>query len=345
MNIRNLKISQDKPLFVAEISGNHSGKINLLKKTICSAIDAGANAIKLQSYKPEDLTINVKKKDFLIRGSKNKWEKKYLYNIYEEGQTPLSWYKDALNICNQKNILCFSSPFSLNAVKELNKLNCPVYKVASLEITNIPLLKQISLTKKPVIISTGAAKLSEIKKAVRIFKNNKNVALLKCTVNYPSNLKDLNLLTIKDLKKQFPNCEVGYSDHTIGSTAAMTAVGLGASIIEKHFILNKKIKSIDNFFSSTSKEFEELVLSCKDVIKCRGSYFYGPTMNEKSSLKYRRSIYISENIKKGETINKNNIKIVRPSFGLDISYYDKIIGKKTKKKLFKGDKIFFKDLF
>lgn len=344
MKIKNFNLSSKNPLFVAEISGNHAGDKKLLKKTIYSAIAAGSNAIKLQTYTPEDLTVNSKKKDFLIHGSKNKWDKKYLFEIYEKGQTPINWYNEALKICKKKRVICFSSPFSIDSVIALQKLKCPVYKVASLEITNFPLLKEIAKTKKPVIISTGGATLDEIKKAVKIFKNNRNIALLKCTVNYPANLKDSNLLTILDLKQRFPNCEIGFSDHTIGDVASITAVALGASIIEKHFVLNKKVNSIDNFFSSTNRELSQLIKNCKKTILCRGNNFYGPTINEENSIRYRRSIYVSKKIKKGEKITKNNIKIVRPSYGLNLNYYDKIIGSTSKKNLFPGDKIFLKYL-
>ena len=344
MKIKNFKLSSKNPLFVAEISGNHAGSKSLLKKTINSAIKAGANAIKLQSYLPDDLTINSKKKDFLINGTKNKWEKKYLFEIYQKGQTPLDWFREAFNLCKQKNILCFSSPFSIHTVDELQKLKCPVYKIASLEITNIPLLKKIAQTKKPVIISTGGATLNEIKKAVKIFKKNRNVALLKCTVKYPAKLSDSNLITIRDLVKKFKNHEIGFSDHTIGYIAAVSAVSLGASIIEKHFVLDKSIDSIDNFFSSNPKELKELIKNCKEIISSHGRVFYGPTKSEVNSLKYRRSIYVNKEINIGEKINKQNIKIARPGLSLDLKNYDKILGKLSKKKLKIGSRLSLKDL-
>lgn len=344
MKIDNFNISSKNPFFVAEISGNHAGNKNILKKTIISAINSGVNAIKLQSYTPEDLTINTKNKDFLIKGSKNKWDKKYLYDIYKKGQTPIEWYKVALEICKKKKILCFSSPFSVNTVEKLQKLKCPVYKIASLEITNLPLLKKVAETKKPVIISTGGATLKEIKKAVKIFVKNKNIALLKCTVNYPANLKDSNLLTIKDLKKKFPKCEIGFSDHTIGDVAAITAISLGASIIEKHFVLNKKINSIDSFFSSDPKEMKRLIKNCQNSILSQGTYHYGPTKSEIKSIKYRRSIYVSKKINIGDKLKKENIKVIRPAFSLDPKYYPEILGKISKKKLDVGNRIKLKHL-
>tara|TARA_B100000787_G_C16140021_1_gene271499 strand:- start:28 stop:1065 length:1038 start_codon:yes stop_codon:yes gene_type:complete len=344
MKIGNQNFSSKIPLFVAEISGNHAGDLNILKKTIVAAIKSGANAIKLQTYTPEDLTIKSNKKDFLVEGSKNKWEKKYLYKLYEKGQTPIKWHKEIFRFCKKKKILCFSSPFSDLAVIELQKLNCPAYKVASLEINNIPLLKAIAKTKKPVVISTGGASVTEIKKAVEIFKRNRSVALLKCTVNYPAKLSDSNLLTIKDLKKRFKNCEIGFSDHTIGYIAATSAISLGASIIEKHFVLHKNINSIDSFFSSDPKELKELIKNCKEIITSHGRVFYGPTKSEVNSLKYRRSIYVNKEINVGEKIDKQNIKIVRPGLSLDLKNYDKILGKVSKKKLKIGSRLSLKDL-
>ena len=252
--------------------------------------------------------------------------------------------KKIFKFCRSKRILCFASPFSLASVKELEKLNCPVYKVASLEITNIPLLKEISKTNKPVIISTGGATFKEIIDALKFFKKNKNIALLKCTVNYPADLNELNLNTLIDLKNKFKNIEIGYSDHTVGDIAAVSAVSLGASIIEKHFTFSKKINSIDNFFSSDPKEFKILIKKCQQVAQTTGKIFYGPSNTEKNSIKYRRSIYVSKRIKKSEKITKKNIKLVRPGFSLEPKYYYKILGKLAKKKFNIGDRISLKNL-
>ena len=339
MKINKLKISSKNPFFVAEISGNHAGKYSLLKKTIIAAIKSGASAVKLQSYSPDDLTLNSNKKDFIVKGAKNKWNKKYLYELYQKGQTPIKWLKKIFKFCKQKNIICFASPFSISSVQELEKLNCPVYKIASLEINNIPLLKEISKTKKPVIISTGGSTLKEIKNALKFFKKNKNIALLKCTVNYPADLNELNLNTIKDLKKKFKNIQIGYSDHTIGDIASVTAVSLGASIIEKHFTLNKKIDSIDNFFSSDPEELKFLIKKCKQLILSLGTTYYGPTISERKSIKYRRSIYVSKTINKGEKITRKNIKLVRPAKSLNPKFYYKILGKISQKKLSVGSRI------
>jgi pseudaminic acid synthase len=344
MKIAQVKISSKSPLYVAEISGNHAGKYKLLEKTILAAIKSGASAVKIQSYSPDDLTVNSNKSDFLIKGSKNKWNKQYLYDLYKKGQTPVNWLKKVFKFCSKKKIICFASPFSVNSVLELEKFNCPAYKVASLEINNIPLLKAIAKTNKPVIVSTGGSTIDEIKDVIKYFKHNKNFALLKCTVNYPATLDELNLNTIKDLKKRFKNIEVGYSDHTIGDIAAITAVSFGASIIEKHFTLSKKINSIDDFFSSDPKEMETLVKRCNQSILSAGIESYGPTKSEKKSIKYRRSIYVCKKIDKGEKITKLNIRLARPAYSLDPKYYFKILGRESKKKLDIGSRISLKFL-
>tara|TARA_X000000950_G_scaffold231004_1_gene279429 strand:- start:1228 stop:2274 length:1047 start_codon:yes stop_codon:yes gene_type:complete len=327
------------PFIVAEISGNHSGRFEILKKTVNAAIKCGVDAIKLQTYKPEDLTLKTRKKDFLVRGTAAKWDKKYLFEIYKKGQTPVHWYKKIFQLCKRKKKLCFTSPFNPQTIKELEKLGCPAYKIASLEITNLGLLKAISKTKKPVIISTGGATLAEINSALKIFKKNKNVALLKCTVKYPAKPEVSNLKTIESLQKKFKKITVGFSDHTIGTTASILAVSLGAKIIEKHFILNKKINSIDNFFSADPIEMKDLVRDCKSVKKYLGSVFYGPTKDEITSIKYRRSIYFARNARKGKKLNINDIAIVRPSLGTNLKLLDKMIGKKLDKNYQMGDKL------
>jgi pseudaminic acid synthase len=339
MQIKNIKISCSKPFIVAEISGNHNGSLSLLKKTILAAKRSGVDAVKLQSYQPEDLTLNIKRKIFKVKGVKNKWKNKYLYDIYNEGQTPLRWHKNIFDFCKKKKILCFSSPFSEKTVSYLEKLNCPAYKVASLEITNFQLLKRLAKTKKPIIISTGASNIKEISTALSFFKNKKNIAILKCTVDYPCENKNANINSIKTLKKTFKNIEVGFSDHTQDPVAAIIAINNGASIIEKHFIINKKINSVDNFFSTDEENMKKFVYFCKEAPKVLGSFFLKPTKNEQMSLKYRRSVFVSSKIQKGDIFSKNNIKVVRPASGSPVKIFDKIIGKKAKKDYRVGDKI------
>tara|TARA_B100000900_G_scaffold407874_1_gene421249 strand:+ start:2023 stop:3051 length:1029 start_codon:yes stop_codon:yes gene_type:complete len=342
MKISNRNINNKDPFIVAEISGNHNGSFSLLKKTILEAKKCKVDAVKLQSYTPDDLTLNVTKKDFKIKNVKNKWKNKYLYQVYSKGQTSFIWHKKIFQFCKKIGIICFSSPFSEDTVDKLEELNCPAYKIASLEITNLNLLKKISKTKKPVIISTGASTLKEINKAVNIFKGNKNLAILKCTVDYPCKNSDVNLNSLKTLKKNFSNLKIGFSDHTEGFIAATTAISLGASIIEKHFIYDKKINSVDNFFSLDRFKMKEFVEQCKQVPIVLGSFKLQPTKNEKNSLKYRRSIFVSKKIKNGEIFDKTNIKAVRPATGTPLKFYKKIIGKKAHRNYEPGDKIFFK---
>jgi pseudaminic acid synthase len=341
MKILSRIINRKNPFIIAEISGNHNGSYLLLKKTVLAAKKCGVDAIKLQFYSPEDLTLNVKKKDFLIKNVDNKWRNKYLYEIYNKGQTLHEWHKKIFKYCNKIGIICFSSPFSEEAVDKLEQINCPAYKIASLEITNLGLLKKISRTKKPVFISTGASKLKEIKNAVKIFKNNKNIVILRCTVDYPCKISDVNLNSLITLKNNFKTFEVGYSDHTVGSIAATTAISIGASVIEKHFIYDKKIKSIDNFFSMDRFEMKNFVERCREVPKLLGTYEIKPTKNELNSLKYRRSIFVSNTINKGEIFTNKNIKVVRPASGTPLRFYDKILGSVAKKNYKIGDKIKF----
>ena len=339
MKIKNIKISCSKPFIVAEISGNHNGSLSLLKKTILAAKRCGVDAVKLQSYQPEDLTLDIKRKLFKVKGVKNKWKNKYLYDIYKEGQTPLKWHKNIFDFCKKKKILCFSSPFSEKAVSCLEKLNCPAYKVASLEITNFQLLKRLAKTKKPIIISTGASNIKEISTALSFFKNKKNIAILKCTVDYPCENKNANINSIKTLKKTFKNIEVGFSDHTQDPVAAIIAINNGASIIEKHFIINKKINSVDNFFSIDQENMKKFVYLCKETPKVLGSSKVEPTKNEIKSLKYRRSIFVTSNIAKGQKFSNQNIQLLRPANGTPLKFFDKIFGKKAKKNYLPGDKI------
>lgn len=339
MKIKNIKISSSKPFIVAEISGNHNGSLALLKKTILAAKRCGVDAVKLQSYQPEDLTLNIKRNIFKIRDVKNKWKNKFLYDIYNKAQTPLKWHKNIFDFCKKKKILCFSSPFSEKAVSYLEKLNCPAYKVASLEITNFQLLKRLSKTKKPIIISTGASTIKEISSALSFFKNKKNVAILKCTVDYPCENKNANINSIKTLKKKFKNIEVGFSDHTQDPVAAIVAINNGASIIEKHFIINKKINSVDNFFSTDEENMKKFVYLCKETPKVLGLSKVEPTKNEIKSLKYRRSIFVTSNILKGQRFSNQNIQLLRPANGTPLKIFDKIFGKKAKKNYLPGDKI------
>lgn len=332
-------IGLNDPCFiVAEISANHNGKISNAIKIIKHASKIGVNAIKLQTYTADTITLNSYKKDFLI-SKKSPWQKqKNFWNLYKKGHTPWEWHKKLFKEAKKNNLEIFSSPFDEKAVDFLEKLGCVAYKIASPEINHIPLLAKVGKTGKPVILSTGLSRLSDIKLAISTLKKNgsKNIILLKCTTNYPAKINEINLATLSDYKKRF-NVISGFSDHTKGKIAALTSVALGAKVLEKHFSLKGK-KSLDDFFSMNHIQFKEMVEEIREVEKAIGNINYNISKGSKTHFKGRRSIYVSENIKKGELITKKNIKIVRPNYGLHPKYFSKILGKKVKKNLTAGSR-------
>ena len=329
---KNTYISQkDKCFIVAEISGNHAGSLNILKKTMLKAKEIGADAVKIQSYEAKSLTLKSNNKHFLINDN-SIWKGKNLFNLYRKAQTPFKWHKEIFRFAKNNKILCFSAPFDLRAVKILKKLNCPIYKIASPEIEDEILIESVAKTKKPIIISTGIASEHNIRKAIHICKKNQNnnVILLNCISSYPAKKEELNLEYIEVLKKYVPI--VGYSDHSKTDLASIISVAKGAKIIEKHFILNKKINSPDKTFSYDPKQFKNLIKKIREVEVMMGK----KNINKKNILKDKlktvtRSIFYSKDIKKGELINLENIKSVRPGTGLKLSYLKKIIGKKVLK--------------
>lgn len=341
MKIKDLKIGGNQPPFIiAEFSANHMNNKRNFIKMIDHAKKAKVSAIKLQTYTANSMTIDVKLKNFRINDKKSIWYKKYLYDLYKEGSTPLEWHKDIFEYSKKKNLICFSTPFDEESVDKLEKLDSPCYKIASFECIDLPLIKKVSKTKKPVIISTGMATFDEICEAVECARSNgcKDLALLKCVSIYPANHKDLNLESIKYLKNFF-NCEVGFSDHTLGIGASIAAVSLGASIIEKHFSLSKKNSGLDSKFSSDPKELSQLVLEANNAKNSIGKIHIGPVGKEKKSRLRRRSIYCVEDIKKGEKFSKKNIRRIRPGYGLAPKYFDELIGKKARKNIKKGHPI------
>ncbi len=316
------------PFFVAEISANHNGKIQNAKKLIYNAKKYGADAVKLQTYSPETITLKSRNKYFKI--NKGPWKNYYLWDLYQEGHTPFSWHKELFEYAKKLKIKIFSTPFDETAVDFLENLNCPYYKVASFEITHLPLIKKIASKKKDMIISTGLANLKEIKTAYDTAKRYgaKNVTLLYCVSNYPSNIEDFNLMNINLLKKKF-NCNVGLSDHSLDNSISSTAVVLGARIFEKHIALNKK-KGLDSHFSLVGKEiyeYKQNLLKIYELIKNKNFF---RSKKELENIKFRRSIFSLKDIKKGEKFSHENIKVVRPSDGLDPKFYEKLIGKKSK---------------
>ena len=331
LKIGNIKIGLNRtPKIIAEISANHNQSLGKAIELIKKASKSGADFVKIQTYSPECLTLDSERKDFIINDPKSPWHKKKLFDLYKIGETPYEWHKEIFNVAKKNKIILFASVFDEASVDFLEKFNPPAYKIASFESNHYPLIKKIIKTRKPILISTGLNTLSEINSLVKFLKKNKceKYALLKCTSSYPANLKDLNIKTIIDMKNKF-NCEIGYSDHSIGYIAANSAIHYGASFVEKHICLDNE-KGIDSKFSlkvSKLKEFKDQLLESYMSI---GKIRYGATKNEKPYLKFRRSIYCSSNILIGEKFTKNNIKIIRPGLGIEPKYFEKILGKSAK---------------
>lgn len=333
------------PIIIAEMSGNHNGSLKQALKIVKAASKAGADAIKLQTYTADTITLNSKNSDFIIHDKKSLWKKERLYNLYNKAHTPWSWHKKIFNLAKKLNIVCFSSPFDETAVDFLEKLNTPFYKIASFEITHLPLIKKVAMTKKPMIISTGLANKKEIQEAINVAKKNgcPKIILLKCTSAYPAKISDTNVTTIKDLKKTF-KCEVGFSDHTLGIGASLAAIANGAKFIEKHFTISKKDKGVDSAFSMDVEELKLLVKEAKNAYLSLGKISYKLSSAEKKSKIFRRSIYAKKTIKRGEFFSHDNIKVVRPSYGLSPKYFFRLLGKKSKRLIKKENRITFNDL-
>jgi len=314
------------PFFVAEISANHNGSLLHAKKLIKIAKKYGADAVKLQTYTPDTLTIKSNKPDFKIRGGL--WNGKTLWDLYEKAQTPTEWHKELFNYAKKLKITCFSTPFDESAVDLLESLNCPFYKVASFEMNHIPLIKKIAQTKKLIIISTGMANLKEIDLAYQIAKKYgaKEIILLYCVSNYPSKISDFNFNNIKILKERY-NCKVGFSDHSIDNKIVAAAIAAGAEVIEKHIALEGQKKGFDLAFSLKGREIKEYAQVIKNTSLMMGKKYFFRNKSENHSLQFRRSIYAVSDIKKGEKFTKKNIRVIRPGYGIEPFYYEKILNK------------------
>ncbi len=338
MKIGKYKISrQSHPLIVAEMSGNHNKSLERAMLLVEQAAKSGAHMLKLQTYTADTLTINSEKKDFQILSEDSLWKGKTLHSLYDEAHTPWEWTEKIIKRCNELNIMCFSTPFDETAVDFLEKLNVPAYKIASYENVHLPLIRKVAKTKKPIIISTGLASISEIEDAVNVLKeeNCDQFALLKCTSAYPASPENSNVLTIPDLRKKF-NCEVGLSDHTVGIGAALAAISHGATIVEKHFTLDRNDGGVDSSFSIEPNELKLLVDESKKTWQALGTIKYGVTESEKIGLQFRRSIYVIKDIDKDEQLTNKNIRIIRPGKGLLPKHFDKILGKKVNQKISRG---------
>ncbi len=329
---------KNKPFFVAEISSNHNGNFNYAKKLIAEAKKYGANAVKLQTYTPSSMTVNSNKKYFKI--TKGLWKGYNLWKLYQNANTPYTWHKKLFSYGKKIGIKVFSTPFDEKAVDFLETLNCPFYKISSFEMNDYPLIKKISLTKKPIIISTGMSSLEEISKTFYAAKEFgiKKISLLYCVSNYPSKNSDFNLHNIQIMKKKF-KCEIGFSDHSNDFRIAAAAVDSGATIVEKHISL-KKVRSLDYDFSIYGKQISEYKKKLNNFKFTKqdkkfyklvlGKKFFFRNKSENHSKTFRRSIFVIKKIKKGDFFSKSNIKRIRPGFGVSPKYYDSIIGKKSR---------------
>jgi pseudaminic acid synthase len=340
MKINNTLISENnRPYIIAEFSGNHDGDINNFFKLIKVAKNAGANAIKLQTFQPHELTINSKKKHFIVNHKFKKWNNKTLYQLYTEAYTPWEWHHKIKQVAKKNKLDFICTAFHESSVDFLKKINVDCIKISSFEFNDINLIKYASNTKIPMILSTGMASLKEIKTNYTILKKKlkKNFAFLKCTSSYPASLENLNLNTIQFLKNKF-SCEFGFSDHSIDDVGSISAVIKGATIIEKHICLGRN-KGIDSNFSNTPKQFYEFVKNCNKAWKTLGEIKFGPTPQEKNSYKNRKSLFAIQNINKGDKFTKKNIGSIRPGLGLEPNKFVYLKGKISKKNFEKGDPI------
>ncbi|MFT6691421.1 MAG: pseudaminic acid synthase [Colwellia sp.] len=330
------KIGQDYPPYIiAELSANHNGVLQKALDTISEAKRCGAGAIKLQTYTADTMTIDCDSAEFRIQGGL--WDSYKLYDLYQEAQTPFSWHKAMFDHARNIGITCFSTPFDETAVDLLEEMNVPAYKVASFEATDLPLIKYIAATKKPMIISTGMANLEEIEEMVTTAKDAgcQELILLHCISSYPAPIEQSNLLTIPDMRKHF-GVQVGLSDHSITNTASIVASALGATLIEKHFILDRKDKGPDSQFSIEPSELEALCTETKDAWFSLGKAGYDRKPAEESNVKFRRSVYFVKDLKAGEIITQEHIRRIRPGFGLAPKFEAEIIGKSVKVDVTRG---------
>ena len=324
------------PYLVAEMSANHCGNFQLAKKLISCAKKNGADAVKLQTYTPNTMTIKSNKKYFKIKNGL--WKGYNLWDLYNEAHTPLEWHKKLFDYSKKIGITIFSTPFDETAVDFLEKLKCPIYKIASFEMTDTPLIKKIASTKKPMIISTGMANLNEIETAYKIAKKYgaKDITLLYCVSNYPSKNSDFNLNNIKILKEKF-KCKVGLSDHSKDNNIAIAAIAAGAEVIEKHIALDNQKKGLDIEFALKGKQIKKFKKAINETYQLLGKKEFYRSKSEKKSKLFRRSIFISKDIRKGEKFTNINIKRVRPSHGLAPIYYERLLNKKSPTNLYKGN--------
>lgn len=339
MKISNFFIGNKSKVFIiAELSANHNGSLDTALETIRAAKRAGADCIKLQTYTADTMTIDCDKEDFVIEGTI--WEGRNLYNLYQEAYTPWEWHMALFEEAEKQGLICFSSPFDKTAVDFLENLNVPAYKIASFEITDIPLIEYVASKKKPIILSTGIATLEDIKLALDACKRmgNNDIALLKCTSSYPAPIEEANMIMMKDFTERF-GVIAGLSDHTMGATVPVVATCFGAKIIEKHFILNHSIGGPDASFSMNEHEFAYMVKAVREAEKALGVVDYKLTDKQSKGRDFSRSLYVIKDIRAGDIITEQHVKSIRPGFGLHPKFLNEVLGKRASRNLEKGEKV------
>lgn len=338
MKIGSFQVSKsNSPFVIAEMSGNHNQSLERALDIVEAAAKTGVHALKIQTYTADTITLDVKDGDFFISDEKSLWKGQSLHDLYKIAYTPWEWHEPIMRRAKELGLICFSTPFDDTSVDFLESLDVPAYKIASFENADLPLIKKVAATSKPMILSTGMATLAELDETVRTIREagNNRFVLLKCTSTYPSTPDDSNLLTIPHMRDLF-QCEVGLSDHTMGVGVAVAAVAYGATVIEKHFTLSRSDGGVDSAFSLEPEEMRQLVLETERAWQSLGQVQYGPTEAEKPSLKFRRSLYIAEDMKAGDLLTPKNLRSVRPGMGLHPKYYDQLLGRKVKVDVKKG---------
>lgn len=346
IKIANKTIGSGHPPFViAEMSGNHNQSIERALEIVEAAAKSGAHAIKIQTYTPDTMTLDLNEREFHISDANSLWFGRSLYDLYGEAYTPWDWHKAIFDKAKSLGIIAFSTPFDATSVDFLESLDVPCYKIASFENTDIPLIRKVAATGKPMIISTGMATVAEIDETVREARaaGCKDLILLKCTSTYPASPENTNILTIPHMRELF-GCEVGLSDHTMGIGVSVASVALGASVIEKHFTLNRADGGVDSTFSMEPAEMHQLVVETERAWQSLGGVNYGATLSEEKSKVFRRSLYVVKDMKAGETFNEDNVRAIRPGFGLPPKHLDIVLGRKARVDLFMGTALSW-DLF
>lgn len=325
------------PFIIAEMSGNHNQSLERALAIVEAVAKSGAHALKIQTYTPDTMTLDLDEREFHIGDPNNLWTGKSLYQLYAQAYTPWEWHKPIFERARELGVVAFSTPFDDTAVDFLETLNVPCYKIASFENTDLPLIRRVAATGKPLIISTGMASIAELDETVRAAREAgcKDLVLLKCTSTYPATASNTNVLTIPHMRELF-DCEVGLSDHTMGLGVAVASVALGATVIEKHFTLNRDDGGVDSTFSMEPAEMAQLVIEAERAWQALGSVSYGPTTAEKKSIVFRRTLYVVQDLRIGDVLTKENIRAIRPGLGLPTKYLDVVLGKAAKQNIKKG---------